>query len=197
MTRRRRITNLEELLDRLADAPVDDGRVTFDAVLDVIGRRSFGPLLLVAGLITAAPVVGDVPGVPTIIGLFVLAIAGQLLFGRDHFWLPGWLLKLSVARRTFEKALGWMRKPARFVDRLLRQRLAMFTHGAGMYAMAVACAGIALAMPAMEVVPFSANGAGAAFAAFGLAMIAEDGLLALLAFLFTVTTFGLLLAYLL
>jgi hypothetical protein len=48
-------------------------------------------------------------------------------------------------------------------------------------------------MPAMELVPFSANGAGAALTAFGLSLIAHDGLLALLAFVFTAMTFGLVL----
>lgn len=42
----------------------------------------------------------------------------------------------------------------------------------------------------MEFVPFSATGAGAALTAFGLALIAHDGLLALIAFLFTALTFG-------
>jgi hypothetical protein len=37
----------------------------------------------------------------------------------------------------------------------------------------------------MEFVPFSANIAGAALTAFGLALIAHDGLLALLAFVLT------------
>jgi hypothetical protein len=46
-------------------------------------------------------------------------------------------------------------------------------------------------MPVMEVVPFSANAAGIALAAFGLALIAHDGVLALIAFVFTVITAGL------
>ncbi len=54
---------------------------------------------------------------------------------------------------------------------------------------AIACIVIGIAMPAMEIVPFSANGAGAALTAFGLSLIANDGLLALLAFLFTAATF--------
>jgi hypothetical protein len=45
-------------------------------------------------------------------------------------------------------------------------------------------------MPFLEVVPFSANLAGAALAAFGLALISRDGLLALLAFALTFTTFA-------
>jgi hypothetical protein len=36
-------------------------------------------------------------------------------------------------------------------------------------------------MPVMEVIPFSASGAGAALTAFGLALIAHDGLTALFA----------------
>ena len=48
-------------------------------------------------------------------------------------------------------------------------------------------------MPVMEVIPFSASGAGAALTAFGLALIARDGLMALLALIFTVATGGMIL----
>ena len=51
--------------------------------------------------------------------------------------------------------------------------------------MAVICMAVAAAMPLMEVIPFSANGAGLALMAFGLAIVARDGLLALMAFLAT------------
>lgn len=190
MGKDRKLTNLEQLLDRIEKA-ADDDRVSLDAILDVVGRSSFGPLLLVAGLVALAPIIGDIPGVPTIVAVFVLLTAGQLLFRREHIWLPRWLLKRSVARSKLCKALGWLRRPARFVDRLLRPRLTIFTQGAGIYAVAIGCIVIAAAMPAMELVPFSANGAGAALTAFGLSLIARDGLLALLAFLFTAATFGL------
>ncbi len=56
--------------------------------------------------------------------------------------------------------------------------------------MAVSCILIAAAMPAMEFIPFSANLAGAALTAFGLSLIAHDGVLALFAFGFTALTFG-------
>lgn len=54
----------------------------------MIGRRSFGPLLLMAGLIILAPVVGDIPGVPSIMGVFIVLVSVQLLIGQEHFWLP-------------------------------------------------------------------------------------------------------------
>lgn len=138
-----------------------------------------------------APVIGDIPGVPSIMGVLVVLTAGQLLFRRNHFWLPQWLLKRSVAQNKLCKTLEWLRRPARFVDRLLRPRLTMLTYRTGSYVIAIVCIVIAAATPVMEAVPFSANVAGAAITAFGLALIAHDGLLALLAFVFTAMTGGL------
>ncbi|WP_247639740.1 exopolysaccharide biosynthesis protein [Chromohalobacter moromii] len=51
---------------------------------------------------------------------------------------------------------------------------------AGTYLVALFCFLIALAVPLMEVVPFSANGAGLALMMFGLSLMANDGLWALL-----------------
>lgn len=182
-------TNLEELLDQIEDAAKEQ-QVTMEAVMHMVGRRSFGPLLLAAGLITLAPVIGDIPGVPTLIGLFVFLIAGQLLIGQDHFWLPGWLLKRSIGRDKLCKALKWLRPPARFIDRFLRSRLPFLVHGGARYVIAIICLGIALCMPLMEVVPFSANAAGAVLFAFGLALIANDGIVALLAYILMTVTYG-------
>ena len=118
--------------------------------------------------------------------------AGQLLLRRKHIWLPRWLLNRSVAREKLDKTLDWLRPAARFLDRWSRPRLSMFTDGTGMYVIAVASVAIALATPAMEVVPFSANVAGMAITAFGLSLIVHDGLVALLALGLTIATLGLL-----
>lgn len=174
------LNNLEQLIDRIEEKAVDGDSVSMDAILRSVGSRSFGPLLLVAGLVTLAPVIGDIPGVPTLMGLLVLLTAGQLLFGREHFWLPRWLLRRSVSRDKLCKALGWMRPPARFVDRLLRPRLTVFTGGAGTYVIAAVCIVVALTMPATEFVLFTANVVGSVLTLFGLSLIARDGLLALL-----------------
>jgi hypothetical protein len=56
VSRDQEVTNLEQLLDRIGKATQDDDRVSLGAVLDVVGRRSFGPLLLLAGLVPLAPV---------------------------------------------------------------------------------------------------------------------------------------------
>lgn len=182
---------LGDLLDRIDEAAPDEERVSLDAVVESVGRRSFGPLLLLAGLVTLAPLVGDIPGVPTIMAILVLLTAGQLLLQRDHFWLPRWMLDRSVERSKLERAVDWLRRPVGFMDRWLRPRLQRLVEGIGLRVVALVCVAIAAAMPVMEVVPFSANGAGLALTAFGLALVTRDGLLALLAFLVTGGTLAL------
>lgn len=183
--------SLEELLDRINRDAVEGNRISLDAILDAVGRRSFGPLLLLAGFITLAPVVSDIPGVPTLTGIFVLLTAGQLLFRRDHFWLPNWLLKRSLPRSKLCKVLKWLRSPARFFDRLSRPRLTAFTRDIGSYAIAIICIVIALAMPATEFVLFSGNIVGLVLTLFGLALIAHDGFLVLLALVIMAIASGL------
>lgn len=185
------LAGLAHLLERIGQAPRrDDERVQLGDMLTAVGQGSFGSLLLVPGVITLLPLVGDIPGVPTLMALLVLLVAGQLLLGRRTFWLPQWLLKRSVSRAKLDKAVAWMRKPARAIDRLLKPRLTWLTQRAGTYLVALFCFLIALAMPLMEVVPFSANGAGLALMMFGLSLMANDGLWALLALILTGGTVG-------
>src|SRR5690606_39198204 len=97
------------------------------------------------------------------------------------FWLPQWLLKRSVPSKKLKKTADkWLRRPARAIDRVLQKRLQFFTNDPGAKAIAVASVLLALATPVAEFIPFSANGIGLAIAIFGLALIAHDGLIALL-----------------
>ena len=176
----RDVTSLQQLLDRLNKAATGE-RIDVDCMLHAVGRSSFGALLLLGGLITLSPL-DIIPGIPTLIAAAVAIVCVQLLAGREHFWLPGWVLRRSVSRQRFCRALSWLRKPARFGDRLVRPRLRVLADDSALKVIAVGCIFVSMAMPVMEVVPFSANLAGAALTAFGLAVIAHDGLLALIAF---------------
>lgn len=52
-----------------------------------------------------APIIGDIPGVPTLMAIIVLLVAGHLLIGRHQLWL----LERPVARGKGGKAVLWMR----------------------------------------------------------------------------------------
>ena len=183
-------SDLSQLLDVIEDAAGKNGEVSFRQLYDAVGHRSFGPLLLIAGIIVLMPVVGDIPGVPTIMGAVVVLIAAQLLANRKQFWLPRRVLDASLRSSKVCKGVGWLRKPAGAVDRLLRPRLTRFVTGPWVFVIAATALVIGLAQPFMELVPFSANGAGAVLTAFGLALIARDGLVALVAMALAVLTGG-------
>ena len=182
-------TNLTELIHTMERMERENAQVSVDDVVHAVGRRSFGPLLLLAGWITLAPIIGDIPGMPTLMAVLVLLTSSQLLVGRETFWLPKWLLKRSLSRQKFDKALHYMKKPAKWVDGLLGVRLAWMTGYIGIRVTAFACLLVALAMPPMEFIPFSANGAGLALTLFGLGLVARDGLMLALGFLLTGVTF--------
>jgi hypothetical protein len=109
---------------------------------------------------------------------------------RDHLWLPHWLLQRSIANDKLRKTVRWLRGPARFIDRWTRPRYTRLVRHAGGFVIALACILIAAATPVMEVVPFSANIAGVAITAFGVALVVQDGLVAIAAILFSFATFG-------
>ncbi|GGY86079.1 exopolysaccharide biosynthesis protein [Marinobacter zhanjiangensis] len=182
--------DLDAVLERIRATDGDGTDVSVRDILTAAGTRTFGPVVVVAGLVVLAPLIGDIPGVPTLMSMLVLLTVGQLLFRRRHLWLPRWLSERKVPRDKLHTGARWLHKPARFLDRFTRPRLTVLMDGGGNLLLALACLLVALAMPLMEVVPFSANGGGLALMAFGLAMIARDGVVAIIALLLTGGTLG-------
>lgn len=176
------------LLERIRRIDPGHEQVSLAHVLEAAGRNSFGALILLAGLVTVAPLVGDIPGVPTLMALLVVISVAQLFAGRSTFWLPGFLTERSISRRNLDRALRGCAPVARFFDRLCRRRLIWAVRGPGRYLAALIGLAIALLMPAMEFIPFSATGAGMALSMLGLAILEDDGLFVLLALLFIATT---------
>lgn len=169
--------NLEDLLEQLQQAGETDQPVTIQNMLEATDRRSFGALLLVPGLLVLSPLSG-IPGLPSVCALMVALIAMQLLIGRTHFWLPAWLLHRSAPRRKYDKALAFLRRLARYIDRVLRCRLTFLTHGPlAIRISALLCLLIAMTMPPLELVPFGNSIAGGALTLLGLGLLARDGLL--------------------
>ncbi|MDO3720936.1 exopolysaccharide biosynthesis protein [Marinobacter sp. chi1] len=185
MPRSQSPASLTDVLNLLRANTRGQQQVSIGDVLDAVGQRSFGPVVLIAGLLTLAPLVGDLPGVPTLLGLLVLLTLGQLPFQQQSIWIPSHLSRRQIERHKLTKGLDWIEKPARFIDRWTSQRLTWLVRGPGRYLTALICMLVAAALPAMELVPFSANGGGLALTLFGIALVADDGLFALLGILFT------------
>lgn len=179
------IQSLSDLIKSLRSIEPARSPVSVDDIFEKVGTRSFGPVLLVAGLVTLAPLIGDIPGVPTLMALLVILIALQLIVGRQHIWLPKFLRERAVERRKLEKALGHLERPAAFLDRLFKPRLKILATPPGSHLVGAAALLVAAVMPLLEFIPFSATVAGAALTTFGLSLITRDGYMAVLSLMTT------------
>lgn len=175
------IQSLGDLLDRVHGAATASDPVAMGEIFDAVGKRTFSPLLLLAGLVMVAPIIGDIPGVPILMGGVVIIVSVQLMLNRDHLWLPGWLERPAISSSKVRKVVDWLRRPAAFVDKWTRPRLEWAVRHVFMHLIAMICIVTAAATPIMEFVPFSANFAGLAISAFALALFTRDGLIALVA----------------
>src|SRR5688500_9271169 len=91
----RQAEDLEALLDELDRVAATEGpKVSVGEVYRAIGERSFGPLLLLAGLLGMTPV-SAIPGAPTTLAVITVLITVQLLFGRRTLWLPSQIGRAS------------------------------------------------------------------------------------------------------
>jgi hypothetical protein len=172
--------SLEAFLSCLEKVGRSPEKVSVGHLINAIGSRSYGPLLLLAGLVTLSPLTG-IPGIATAVAIYVILVSVQLLIGRRHFWLPRWVLKRQVPRGKLRKSLHMMHPTARFLDRFIKPRLKFLTTGPFQHVTALLCILIALCMPVLDLVPFANTTAGAAMTAFAISLIARDGLVFLLA----------------
>ncbi len=185
--------NLSELLEHIDAAASEHDPVTLADVIESVGKRSFGPLLLMVGAMIMSPISG-IPGLPSMMSLLVVLVAGQMLLGRRTFWIPQWLLRKSLSQSRVSKVVGALSSPAKYIDKLLKPRLTSLIDSFGRYCIALICLFIAVLIPAMELVPMLASMAGVVLLLYGLALVSYDGALAAIAMALT-AIMGLLLLY--
>ena len=183
--------DLEGLLKTLAQTAKSNGaKVSVDEIVETFGARSFGPLLLLCGLLGMTPV-SAIPTAPTILAAIVALIAGQMVFGRQSVWIPRFIGKLSVKAERLAKAVKMSHKPAHVVDRVVRSRLLALTTPLADRLVAAACVLVALAVPPLELLPFAAFVPALAIFTFGVGLVARDGLVVLIALLLSTGALGL------
>ncbi|MFD1340881.1 exopolysaccharide biosynthesis protein [Litorisediminicola beolgyonensis] len=177
-------TDVADLIDRLCEKSEegDSDSVSMADLLDAIGARSYGPLLLAIALIVISPV-GAIPTVPSLAAVAIALVALQLLIGRKHVWLPQVLRRREVSGDRLRTGIEKMRPVADVMDRWFGKRLSRLTgepvrRVAALFILALC----ALVVP-LELVPFGAVIPMGAILLFGLAITARDGILMVLAFL--------------
>lgn len=112
------------LLDILNAGDAD--RLTIGELIDRLGDRAFGVLILLCALPNCIP---GPPGLSTVTGLPIVVFSLQLLLGNSRPWLPEFLRRRDFSRedslRMVKRAEPWIRK----LERLSRPRLSLLVDG--------------------------------------------------------------------
>lgn len=180
--------NISGVLDHMDDN-VHGGKATIGNVIDAFGGRGYGPILLALSLVELLPT-GAIPGVPTMLAILIVLIAGQLVLGRRSPWIPYALRKRGFSEETFATARGKVRPLASRLDKVIKPRLTNFSGALASRFAGVACILLACTMPPLELVPFASSMPSSAIALFGIGLSAEDGLFMLIGFLVALAAIG-------
>lgn len=174
---------LQELMDVIASAGSGE-QVSVGDIMDKIGTRSFGALLLAPSLLVVTPLSG-IPGVPTTASIIIILICLQYLSGRRTIWLPRWILRAKVGRPRLDRAMASAKPVARVIDKVIRPRLGFLINRVTFALVALVCAALALTMPPLEILPFVSTTTAFIITLFALSILVRDGLLALIALAIT------------
>lgn len=157
----------------------NDASFTLGDVAEAVGRRSYGPLLLVIGLFAISPAT-IVPGMTWLSAALTFLVAGQMLLGMKRPWLPKKALGARLPREGAMKAIDNVRPWAKRIDAVLKPRLAFLTQPPFVNLIALFVIAAALITFPLGLIPFAPLAPGLAVVFFGLGMVARDGLWLLL-----------------
>lgn len=178
----RKPQGLCEILDRLADTAKDaDGQQTsVQQILEEFGNRTYGPLLLVPGLLALLPIVGAIPGVSMATAALIMLVGLQMIFRQRGIWLPKRLREVSISQEKLQTAVDTSRPYVAWIDKLTQPRLEVLTRSPLSYGIALLCVSLAATMFPLAFVPFGVAPPAAAIVLLALGLTAHDGLLVLL-----------------
>lgn len=163
--------NVTRLLRRLADDGGDAG-LTLHEIRDRLDERAYGLLILLLSIPCLVP---GLYGVPQVVGLIVILLAGQMLVGREEPWLPRWFLNLRCKGSWLKAMADFAEIKLGWIDRLSRPRLRRFADGPGekLAAVFMILATVTIVMPLTNTIP------SIALALLSVGLIQRDGVFVL------------------
>ncbi|WP_162917070.1 exopolysaccharide biosynthesis protein [Dongia deserti] len=168
-----------QVLHRLSIGKPED-KVSLGEMLDVLGERGFGVLLIAFAVPNLLPFPG-VPGVSFVTGMAILYIAIQLILAKDEPALPKWIGQKSFTRGQLSRFIVKTNPFLRWLEKPIRPRWTPAVVGIGERAIGVVALihALTLALP----IPMGNLPQAVALILFALALIELDGLMAVLGYL--------------
>lgn len=172
--------SVENVLNTLDRSAAERDTVSLDDVLETFGPRALGPLVFAIGLVMLSPV-NWIPGAGIVLATALTLFLAQALLSTGPPRLPRRLGQASVSSDRARKAIAAVRPWARRASVLVRPRLRTFVSSVWRRLAMVMAIITALSMYPLAIIPGGAGPPSLAIAVFGLALLAEDGLLMLVA----------------
>ena len=173
------VRNLRTLLQSLCSETEGDS-VSVGDLLNAVGRRSYGPVILLLGFIAISPLT-IIPGASVLVALITLIFTLQMVFGRPYPWIPKKALEFSFPRKHMVSGVEMADKYVVQIDRFLKPRLGFLTRPPFVNLVALACVGAALVTLPLSFIPFGPVVPSLTILRFGLAITARDGFIIILA----------------
>jgi hypothetical protein len=146
--------------------------ITLAWLMDQLGERSFGFVLLLLGLLAI------LPGASVVIGILIAVLAFQMTLGRHAPLFPGFLAARSFKTRHLAAMLDHAVPPLRYLERYIRPRWqAQFGAAKRLVGVAILIVGSLLFVP----IPLSNVPPALAIVLLAFAYLEEDGVLLCLA----------------
>ncbi|MDH4384600.1 MAG: exopolysaccharide biosynthesis protein [Caulobacter sp.] len=183
------IDRLRPLSQVMADIAAEPGpMVTVGEIVERLGGRAFGAMLFVFSAPNWLPLP---PGSSTFLAAPLVVLTPQLLAGVKSPWLPEFIARRAIQRKTLAKAFGALIPWLKRIEHVSRPRLIFLFGPLGQHLIGAIC--LVLSLVLLLPIPLGNMAPAAAIALFGLAMVQRDGLLALLGLAVTAVSGGLLL----
>ncbi len=169
---------LGKLVRKVEERAAAGEQVSLGLLQSIAGQRAAGPMLLLPALVVISPL-SIIPGVPTMVGINTILVAGQIALGREQVWLPKWLTGRCISAKHAQTMLKFLRPVSRVADGVIRRRARFMTSAVMRRLGAAFCVLVGAIMPLLEFVPFTSTWAAMIIAVYALAITARDGLLAM------------------
>jgi len=159
------------LVADLAAISGPDG-LTLREIRDRLDERGFGLMILILAIPCLVPALY---GVPQIVGIPILLLAGQMLAGRIEPWLPEAALKRRVSKAWLDRMADFATKRMGWFEQLSRPRLTVFAEGWAerVVALFMILATLTIVLPMTNTVP------SVALTLLAVGVIQRDGLFVL------------------
>ena len=166
-----------EILEDVVEHHSQHDYITIKEIKLALHERGFGILMIIfaAIMIVCPPFAGLAPALP------IILCAIQMMMGKDSPWLPKWLSKQKVKRKSLAKLIQKSNPKLRKIERLLKPRLLFMSSSigerfVGVFAFVFAIS-IVVPLPLTNFVP------SVGIILMSLGMMSKDGVLILLGML--------------